>query len=207
MLPAASSISPGDASPNDQGDHGASILLLPNLPHLHPHVARQAMEHTGAGLRHGENGDFIKVTATLPPEVYLCCPTRWCAGSLPRNRTPSFPRYCGRPWCSTSSGETDGRGDRPLSRQQSLIGRVAAARRVVDELTHWRCRVPAGHALPAVAHPGLTGGVAASPGYDQPPESTQTEPSCSPRRLALAPCASELPTLSPPGALRGCAVG
>jgi hypothetical protein len=33
MLPAASSISPGDASPNEQGDHGASIDLLPNLPH------------------------------------------------------------------------------------------------------------------------------------------------------------------------------
>jgi hypothetical protein len=40
--------------------------------------------------------------------------------------------------------------------------------------TQWRCWVAAGHALPGVAHPDLTGGVAASSGYDQPPESTQS---------------------------------
>ena len=117
----------------------------------------------------------------------VCWPTRWCAGSLPRNRTPSFPRFYGRRWCSTSSRGADGRGRSPLSCQKSGIGRVAAARRVGDELTQWRCTVPAGHALPGVAHPGLNRSVAASSRYDQPPKSTHSgHTSRQPGRLGLA---------------------
>ena len=87
----------------------------------------------------------------------VCWPTRWCAGSLPRNRTPSCPRYCGRPWCSISAPRTDGRGDCPLSRQPPVTGRAVSARRIGDELGVWRRRMRAEHQLTRVAYRGSIG--------------------------------------------------
>jgi hypothetical protein len=108
------------------------------------------------------------------PRSTVCWPTRWCAGSSPRNRTPSSPRYCGRPWCSTSSRGADGRGGRSLSCQQPVTGRVASGRRIGDELGRWRTRLRAEHQLTMVAYRGLIGGVAASSEWGQPLHSTRS---------------------------------
>ena len=124
----------------------------------------------------------------------VCWPTRWCAGSLPRNRTPSFPRSYGRPWCSTSGRGTDGRGDCPLSRQPPVTGRVATARRIGDELGVWRRRIASRTSTDKgrVSRPHW--GVAASSECGQPPRSArsgQTVAAAGRRQCALSRCSHD----------------